>query len=131
MRKPLMFLLFLLALLVLAMPAFAQTTTTTTTLQHSVTLNWTASADVSSTNPVTYNVLRAAAISGSCTGVAYTSLATGLTTTTYKDTTVVGGTTYCYEVEAEGSNSAVSVNNPTVAAAVPPFPVTGLTQTSQ
>lgn len=104
--------------------------TTTTVAQHAVTLAWVASADASSTNPVTYNVLRAPGTCGA-SGQTFTSLAAGVTVTTYKDTTVVGGQDYCYQVDAEGSNGAVSVNNPTVPAAVPPFPVTGLTESSQ
>lgn len=104
--------------------------TTTAAAQHAVTLAWVASADASSTNPVTYNVLRAPGTCGA-SGQTFTSLAAGVTVTTYKDTTVTGGQDYCYQVDAEGSNGAVSVNNPTVPAAVPPFPVTGLTESSQ
>lgn len=116
------FFLSLFFLLVLLLNA--QTTPT-----HSVFLNWVASSDASTSNPVTYNVGRA---SGACaSGQTFTAVTSGLMVTTYKDTTVTGGQDYCYQVSAEGSNGALSVNNPTVTAAVPPFPATSLTASSQ
>jgi hypothetical protein len=91
--------------------------------QHSVTLSWAASSDASSTNPVTYNVLRANGVCGT-SGQTFTLLSAGagLSATTFKDTTVLGGQTYAYEVEAVGQNGAVSGPSNCAVGAVPPFP---------
>lgn len=90
--------------------------------QHSVTLSWTGSSDASSANPVTYDVLRA---TGSCgaSGQTFTLLAagTGVSGPPFTDTTVTGGQTYGYEVEAVGQNGAVSGPSNCAAGAVPPF----------
>lgn len=112
------------------------TTATATPTEHSVTLSWVASADASSSNPVTYTVLRAAAACGT-NGQTLTivSGATGITGTSYVDSeatdaAIVGGQTFCYGVEAVGANGATSAPDE-VTAAVPPFPPTGATAQAQ
>ncbi len=66
-----------------------------------VNLNWTASA----TSGVTYTVYRAVG-SG-----AASSIATGLTATSYSDSTVASGTTYQYDVVAVNSAGASAASN--------------------
>jgi autotransporter-associated beta strand protein len=73
-----------------------------------VTLNWTAAAGATG-----YNVKRSLT-----TGGGYTVLASGVTTTTYQDTTVSNGTPYYYVVSAtnlagESPNSNEATGNPT------------------
>ena len=82
----------LIWLLAAASPVFAQ---------HSVTVTFTASADAAANPSITYAVYR---LNGACPAIAPTSVsgsgftqinATGITTTTYTDSTVTPGT-YCY-----------------------------------
>jgi hypothetical protein len=72
---------------------------------HSVTLAWTASSDAAANPSLTYNVYR---LNGACPATAPTAISgsgftklntSGLTTTTYKDTTVAPGV-YCYFASA-------------------------------
>jgi fibronectin type 3 domain-containing protein len=83
-----------------AAPA-APTGLTATAGNASVALNWTASGGATS-----YNVYRGTTAGGEST----TPLATGITTTTYTDSTAVNGTTYYYKVAAvnAGGTSALS-----------------------
>jgi hypothetical protein len=76
---------------------------------HSVTLTWTASA----TPGVTYDAYR----SQGCTGT-YTKAASGMTTTTWTDTAVTSGQTYCY-VTTAASASGESPHSNTVQAVIP------------
>ncbi len=85
-----------------------------------VSLSWTASSGATS-----YNVKRS-----TTSGSGYATIATGVTTTSYTDTTVANGTTYYYVVSAvsacgESGNSNEASATP-AAAAVPAAP-TGLT----
>jgi hypothetical protein len=93
MRRLILFLAF-------AAAALAQT--------HSATLTWTNAAG----NPTgtTVSIFR---LTGSCPATeptsttGFTSIVTGLTGTTYVDTTVVAATTYCYvAVSVSGSSSS-------------------------
>jgi fibronectin type 3 domain-containing protein len=85
-----------------------------------VSLNWTGSAGASG-----YTIKRS-----TTSGSGYANLATGVTGTTYKDSTAVNGTTYYYVVVAtntnSGSNNSAEVNATPVA---PPAAPTGLTAT--
>ncbi|MEJ2421924.1 MAG: choice-of-anchor J domain-containing protein, partial [Acidobacteriota bacterium] len=85
-----------------------------------INLSWTAGSPAGST----YNVYRAV---GSCPGSGYALLAGGVTSTTYKDLTVSGGTTYSYEVTAvdntggcESAKSACASAAATGACTLPP-----------
>jgi len=89
-----------------------------------VTLNWTASAGATG-----YNVKRA-----TTSGGPYTTVATGVTGTTYTNTALTNGTTYYYVVSAvngagESANSAQASATPQAAVTVPAAP-TGLTATA-
>lgn len=107
MKKGLRFIVF--AVLFTAAVSNAQTT-------HSVTLTW-----VDPLNPTgtTYNVYRS---TGLCSGTpAFSKLASGVSTLTYKDTSVGVGN-FCYEVTATVNSiegPASNLVNPQVA----PFPV--------
>ncbi|PWW07152.1 aryl-phospho-beta-D-glucosidase BglC (GH1 family) [Paenibacillus cellulosilyticus] len=86
-----------------------------------VTLTWTASAGASS-----YNVKRAATSGGT-----YTTIATGVTGTTYTNTGLTNGTSYYYVVTAvnsagESANSSQVSATPAATVTVPSAP-TGLT----
>jgi len=88
-----------------------------------VTLNWTASSGAAS-----YNVKRS-----TITGGPYTTVAAGVTTTSYTDTGVTNGTTYYYVVSAVNScGESVNSNeaSATPAAAAVPAAPTGLTATA-
>ena len=63
-----------------------------------VTLNWTAATDA-----VSYNVYRS-----TTSGGPYTSIASGITATTYADTGLTNGTTYYYVVTAVNSSGTES-----------------------
>ena len=71
--------------------------------QHSVTLNWTASSDSTTSSPGTVNVLRAV---GTCPASGIGTLTyTTLTSTApaggpYVDSAVTAGATYCYYLTA-------------------------------
>jgi fibronectin type 3 domain-containing protein len=85
-----------------------------------VSLNWTGSTGASG-----YTIKRS-----TTSGSGYANLATGVTGTTFKDSTVVNGTTYYYVVVStntnSGSNNSAEVNATPVA---PPTAPTGLTAT--
>ncbi|MBD3919819.1 fibronectin type III domain-containing protein [Paenibacillus sp. PR3] len=88
------------------------------------TLSWTASSGATS-----YNVKRA-----TTSGGAFTTVATGVTGTSYTNTGLTNGTTYYYVVSAvnsagESSNSAQASATPTAPVTVPSVP-TGLTATA-
>lgn len=67
--------------------------TTSTPENNNIRLSWTASP----TSGVTYTVYRS---DGACPGGSFASVATGLSTTTWDDTSVAGGSTYSYYVSA-------------------------------
>lgn len=94
------------------------------TPQHSVTLNWTDTANPSGT---TYTVYRAV---GLCSGTpTFSKLATAVTVKTYQDSTVQPGN-YCYQVTAT-ANSVESAPSNTALAPVPSFAPSQLTITVQ
>lgn len=109
----------LLALFVFALGAFAQS--------HSATLTWTVPTEPSGTGYDVYRAVGTCPSSGIGT-LSYTLLnSTPLTVLTYTDTTVTGGTTYCYYVTASLSG-VQSGPSPTAGAAIPStFPPTTLT----
>jgi len=81
---------------------------------HTVSLSWNASA---SSNVVGYNIYRAV-FASSCG--AYTKLnATVNTTTTYTDTSVTDGTTYCYAATAVNASSEESPYSNIATAQIP------------
>jgi fibronectin type 3 domain-containing protein len=86
-----------------------------------VSLSWTASAGATS-----YNVLRSTSNGGP-----YSSIATGVTTTSYIDTSVTNGTTYYYVVQAVGSGGTSGNSNQASATPTGPPPApTNLTATA-
>ncbi|MGH9528167.1 MAG: hypothetical protein ACRD2F_15920, partial [Terriglobales bacterium] len=89
-------------------------------------LSWVASADASSTNPVTYQVERAPGNCGTA-GQVFAAVGSPQAGTTYTDSTVAGGQDYCYRVRSIGQNGAESGPSNLAAGAVPPFPPNGLT----
>jgi hypothetical protein len=82
-------------------PPAAPTNLTATAGNSQVSLSWTASAGATS-----YTVLRA-----TTSGGPYSSVATGVTATSYTDTTVTNGTTYYYVVQAVNTSGASSNSN--------------------
>lgn len=93
---------------------------------HSVLLTWTASA----TSGVTYNVYRSLT-SGSCKT---TTVATGLTATTFTDNAVTNGSTYFYSVDAQNGGGKSACTSPDVQVLIPidpPAPPSGLNATVQ
>lgn len=86
---------------------------------HSVTLTW---APNSTGDPVTtYNVLRGLASQAEgTTPIGTVAAATCTTSCTYTDTTVIGGTTYFYELTATNSGGT-SGPSPEVSFSVPLF----------
>ena len=99
----------LLAILALAALLAAQT------LQHSVVLTWTDSANPTGT---TYSVYRA---TGLCSGTpTFSKLATAVSGLTYTDQTVQPGN-YCYQVTAT-ANGVESAPSNTALAPVPSWP---------
>ncbi|WP_127532590.1 glycoside hydrolase family 48 protein [Paenibacillus kobensis] len=108
---------------VVTVPA-APTALTATAGSAQATLAWTASAGATS-----YNVKRA-----TTTGGPYTTVATGVTGTTYTNTGLTNGTTYYYVVTAvnsagESANSAQASATPQAVVTVPAAP-TALTATA-
>jgi fibronectin type 3 domain-containing protein len=82
--------------------------------RHTVGLTWTASADAAANPSLAYNVYRSAACSG-----AFVKLnASPDAATTYLDTAVFSGNTYCYQVTAVLS-SAESAPSNVVSASIP------------
>jgi len=74
---------------------------------HQAVLNWTASTDAVPSS--TYSVFRMAGACPAAPNTSFTLLASGVTGTTYTDTTITVGT-WCYYVEQvqNGTNSAPS-----------------------
>jgi len=102
-----------------AAPPPAPTGLTATAGNAQVSLSWTASAGAT-----TYNVKRA-----TVTGGPYTTIATGVTVTSFTDTGLTNGTTYFYVVSAVNANGESPNSNQASAtpqAAAPAAP-TGLT----
>nr|WP_238323125.1 glycoside hydrolase family 6 protein [Gorillibacterium massiliense] len=102
----------------------APTGVTATAGNAQVALSWTASSGATS-----YNVKRATSSGGT-----YTTVATGVTTTSYTNTGLTNGTTYYYVVSAvnsagESSNSTQVSATPVSGVTVPTAP-TGLTATA-
>ena len=88
-----------------------------------VALSWTAS-----TGATSYNVYRGTTSGGEST----TAIATGITGTTYTDTSVTNGTTYYYKVAAVNASGTSGMSNEANAKpepSIPPAP-TGLTATA-
>src|SRR6266852_2138892 len=94
-------------------PPPAPTLSTPVAGNNQVSLSWTASAGASS-----YNVKRSFT-----SGVNYTLVATGLTATSFTDTTVTNGTTYFYVVSAENSAGESPNSNEVSATPAPPPPL--------
>jgi hypothetical protein len=76
---------------------------TTTEGNNSVAVSWLASH--SSTSPITYSVMR-----GTSSGQQTTTVASGLSGTTYTDTTASNGTTYYYTVVASAGTFTATSN---------------------
>jgi hypothetical protein len=74
---------------------------------HQAVLNWTASSDAVPSS--TYSIFRASGACPAAPGTGFTLLASGVTGTTFTDTTITVGT-WCYYVEQvqNGTNSAPS-----------------------
>lgn len=82
--------------------------------RHTVSLSWTASTDAAANPSLTYNIYRATACSG-----AFVKLnASPGAATTYLDSAVFAGNTYCYQVTAVLS-AIESVPSNVVAAVIP------------
>lgn len=109
------------ALVGTATPAPAAPTLTATAIAGEISLSWTASPDATS-----YAIRRSTVAGGP-----YTTLATGITGTTYSDTSAVAGTTYYYVVYA---GAAVGYSDPSVEASatalIPPAAPTALSATA-
>jgi hypothetical protein len=107
-----------------AAPAAPTGLTATTVSSSQINLSWSASSGAS-----TYNVLRAITSGGS-----YTTIATGVSATSYSDTGLSGSTTYYYVVQAVNSAGTSANSNEASATTqaeviTPPAP-TGLTATA-
>lgn len=91
-----------------------------------IALTWTASP----TSGATYNIYRTTT-SGTCptTVSGYTSIISGVTGTSYSDTTATSVAVYCYVVTASGGGLQSAPSN-SAAVAVLPQPPTGLSATS-
>jgi fibronectin type 3 domain-containing protein len=95
-----------------ATPIAAPTGLTATPGNGNVTLTWTASTGASN-----YTVQRS-----TTNGSGYTTITTGVTATTYKDTTAVNGTTYFYVVIAANANGSSGNSAQTSTTPLPPAP---------
>lgn len=93
----------------------APTGLTATGGNNTVALSWTSGA-----NTTTFNVLRSATAGGPF----YTTIATGVATSSYNDNTAVNGTTYYYVVQGVNGSGAGSYSNE--ANATPVSPLTAL-----
>ena len=103
-------------------PPPAPTGLTATAGNAQVSLSWTASSGATS-----YKVKRS-----TTSGGPYTTIATGVTATSYTDTTVTNSTTYYYVVTALNANGESGNSNEasaTPTAPTPPLAPTGLTAT--
>jgi hypothetical protein len=106
-------------------PAAPVGLTATAASNNQINLSWTASTGASS-----YNVKRA-----TVSGGPYTTIATGVTATTFSDTGLAASTTYYYVVSAtnsggESANSLEASATTQAAPSIPPAP-TGLTATAK
>lgn len=112
-----------------------------TPTSYEVNLSWSAPAACTAAAPCTYGVSRTPEVSGACpatTGTTYALVGTSASqATTFTDTTVAGGTTYCYIAQTEQagavsqpSNTAIIVVPPTPLAPTLATPTTGTTAAS-
>ena len=109
-------------LITVGAPPAAPTNLTAQGGNNSVTLNWTAS-----TGAASYSVYRGTTAGGESA----TPIITGITGTTFTDTTAVNNTTYYYEVAAVNSTGTSSMSNEASATpSAPPVAPTGLTATA-
>ena len=92
-------------------------------MSHQAQLSWTAPSDA--TGSSTYNIYRATAScpASGISGPTWTKIGTGITTTTYTDSTVAVGTTYCY-YGTQVLNGAESVPSNTAGGSVGPNSIT-------
>src|SRR5216684_934714 len=102
-------------------PPGAPTALTATAGNASISLSWTAPASNGGAPVTSYNVLR------STTSGAETALSSGVTGTTYTDSSALNGTTYFYKVTAVNSAGPGAASNeasatPTAAPTVPSAP---------
>ena len=94
----------------------------------SVQLSWTAPSGCTTAAPCTYAISRANPINGTCpaaTGTAYGIVGNSASqTTTYNDSSPIGGASYCYIAQTQqGTNPVLtSVPSNTVLLAVPTVP---------
>ena len=115
-------------LLICALFVLAALSARAANAQHSVTLNWIASTDSTTTTPGTVSVFRA---TGTCPASGIGTLTyTTLTSTApaggpYTDTAVTVGSAYCYYITAT-IGSATSGPSNTVGAVIPVGPPTSL-----
>lgn len=92
--------------------------------QHSVTLTWVASADAAANPSLTYNIFRSVSTCAAATTFAQINTA-AITTTTFTDTSVSVGNTYCYEATAV-LNGVQSADSNTAQAVILPAPPSSL-----
>jgi len=85
--------------------------------QRTVQITWQASSSAAGNPMLTYNVYRAS----SCAGQFVKLNASGLSATSYVDTTVALGATYCYQVTAVLNGIESAPSNQAVAEIPPPF----------
>lgn len=102
-----------------ALPAHAQAA-------HKVLISWTDTANPAGT---TYSVYRASAACS--TNPTLTKLTSGLTVTTYTDSTVTNGQTYCYAVTANGPGGESAFSNEAPAIILAPPGAVSITVTVQ
>ncbi|MGA2053637.1 MAG: autotransporter-associated beta strand repeat-containing protein, partial [Opitutales bacterium] len=100
-------------------PAPAPGNLTATAGNGNVTLTWSAAAGAGN-----YSILRS-----TTSGSGYTTLATGVTATTFKDTSAANGTTYYYVVTANNSSGSSTSAQVSATPAPPPLAPTNLTAT--
>lgn len=109
---------FVIALLVGVFAVSANAVTLPVASPTSATIPWSLPSNCSGTNTCQFQVYRC---SGSCT-VADTNwnliATTAVQATSYKDTTVAGGTQYTYDVEAVPTGSATVFSGPSNVGAI-------------
>lgn len=115
---------FLLLLFSFAMMGFGGQNIRATATAHSVALAWTASSDAAANPTLTYNVYRLVRVCPSGTPTGFTQVGTA-SATTYSDTAVSVGNTYCYYVTAQ-LNALQSVPSNTASAVILPAAPTAL-----